>query len=223
MPHPNVFGNGAVQHLSNKTSHLKIKKIKIKKKIIEAQKCARFLYHRLTVVMRQIYITIHDITCRYCVYAFTGQGTSNRSPVFKIRLPLYGDLWNKVSFKHDLRHIRSFIHRWALQAPWRYFAQKKRLMTEKDAVTKGGERRQYSPQEQSINLCQSEAKSLRTSPQSLESLKVSDRSVHCALPTGAHTFHIRSAYSNINLGFIRGRVRPQWHSKKLFPKVTQTK
>lgn len=63
------------------------------------------------------------------------------SAVFKISLSLYGDLWNKVSFKHDLRHIRSFIHRWALQAPWRYFAQKKRLMTEKDAVTKGGERR----------------------------------------------------------------------------------
>lgn len=136
MPHPNIFGNGAVQHCQ--TRHL-TSKFKKKKK---AQKCARFLYHRLTVVvMRQVYITIHDITCRYCVYAFTGQGTSNRSPVFKIRLSLYGDLWNKVSFKHDLRHIRSFIHRWALQAPWRYFAQKKRLMTEKDAVTKGGERR----------------------------------------------------------------------------------
>lgn len=47
----------------------------------KAQKCARFLYHRLTVVMRQAFINIHDITCRYCVYTFTGQGTSNRSPV----------------------------------------------------------------------------------------------------------------------------------------------
>ena len=49
--------------------------------------------------MRQIYTTIHNIMCQYHLYAFTGQGASNSSPVcnsFKIDYPFVRPYEKKI-------------------------------------------------------------------------------------------------------------------------------